>query len=171
MKYEHSIDWFSLVRNYIRPANKMRSMKRKIVPEIISFLLIVLFVYAAVSKMIEFKKFSVQIGKSPLLTDVAPFVAWFIPTIEIVASLLVAFPRTRLMGLYVSFTLMVMFTAYIVAILNFTDDVPCSCGGVLEALGWTEHLIFNIVFIVLSVAAITLSSRKRPSLRTTRLTN
>jgi hypothetical protein len=47
-----------------------------------------------------------------------------------------------------------MFTTYIIIILNFTSFTPCSCGGVLEDLGWTEHLIFNIAFIVLSAVAL-----------------
>jgi hypothetical protein len=49
---------------------------------------------------------------------------------------------------------MTMFTAYIVAILKFSDFVPCSCGGVLEHLGWPEHLILNIAFTVLALIGI-----------------
>src|SRR5690606_7657944 len=54
----------------------------------------------------------------------------------------------------------VMFTAYIVIILNFTEFIPCSCGGVLEDLGWTEHLIFNIVFILLAAVGILLLQKQ-----------
>lgn len=136
------------------------NMKRKIVLEIISFLFIVLFVYAAVTKLIDYKKFTVQVGQSPLLTDFAPFVAWFIPSVEIAIALLLSFTQTRTVGLYGSLSLMAMFTAYIIAILNFSDSIPCSCGGVLEKLGWTEHLVFNIVFILLALAGIVLSSQK-----------
>src|SRR5690606_1184007 len=65
-----------------------------------------------------------------------------------------AFKKTRIQGLYIAFLLMVMFTTYIIIILNFTSFTPCSCGGVLEALGWTEHLIFNTVFILLALWAL-----------------
>jgi hypothetical protein len=54
---------------------------------------------------------------------------------------------------------MILFTTYIVIILNFSSFVPCSCGGILEKLGWTAHLIFNVVFIVLGIAAILLKSQ------------
>lgn len=135
-------------------------MKRKIALEIISFLFIVLFVYASVTKLVDYKKFTVQVGQSPLLTDFAPFIAWFIPGIEIIIALLLSFTRTRIAGLYGSFSVMVMFTAYIIAILNFSDNIPCSCGGVLEKLGWGEHLIFNITFILLALAGIFLSAQK-----------
>src|SRR3970040_1025074 len=49
---------------------------------------------------------------------------------------------------------MVMFTAYIFIILNYSPFVPCSCGGILEKMGWKEHFIFNFVFIILAAAGI-----------------
>lgn len=135
-------------------------MIRKIAVEIISFLFIVLFVYAALTKLADYKKFVVQVGQSPLLTDIASFVAWFIPAIEITIAVLLSFSRTRTAGMYGSFSLMVMFTAYIIAILNFSEHIPCSCGGVLETLGWTEHLVFNVVCIGLALTGIIFTTRK-----------
>lgn|SRR5690349_5464823 len=131
---------------------------RKIAIEIISFLFIVLFVYAGVTKLMDYEKFAVQIGQSPLLTAYGDWLAWMIPGIEILISIFLAVARFRLLALYASLSLMVMFTAYIVAILNFSSYIPCSCGGILEKLGWTEHLIFNTVFIVLAVSGIVLTS-------------
>ena len=122
--------------------------------EIISALLIILFVYAATSKFLDFQKFQVQLGQSPLLTAFAKWVAWLIPTIEIIISLLLAFSKTRLLALYASFGLMVMFTSYIITITRFSDYVPCSCGGVLQNMGWKQHLYFNLVFVLLSLVGI-----------------
>lgn len=128
--------------------------KKEIAVDIISALFVMLFLYAAFTKLLDYEKFRVQIGQSPLLTAFAGFVAWFIPAVEILIAIMLIFSRTRLGALYASFSLMVMFTCYIVAITQFSDYVPCSCGGVLEKLGWTEHLIFNIVFVLLAIAAI-----------------
>jgi len=128
--------------------------KKEIAVDIISALFVMLFLYAAFTKLLDYEKFRVQIGQSPLLTAFAGFVAWCIPAVEILIAIMLIFSRTRLGALYASFSLMVMFTCYIVAITQFSDYVPCSCGGVLEKLGWTEHLIFNIVFVLLAIAAI-----------------
>ncbi|SFW20771.1 Methylamine utilisation protein MauE [Sinomicrobium oceani] len=133
---------------------------RNVIVEIICYLFILLFVYAAVNKLMDVQKFTVQIGQSPLLTNIAGFTAWFIPIIEVIVALMLAWTRTRLAGLYGAFTLMVMFTAYIIAILSFSEKIPCSCGGVLEKLGWTEHLIFNIAFILLALLGIVLSLKQ-----------
>jgi len=122
--------------------------------EIISALLIILFVYAATNKLLDFQKFRVQIGQSPLLTAFASWIVWLIPTIEIAISLLLAFSKTRLLALYASFGLMVMFTSYIIAITRFSDYVPCSCGGVLQNMSWNQHLVFNLGFVLLALVAI-----------------
>ena len=137
-------------------------MKGKVlVIEMISALFILLFVYASVSKLTDIDQFRIQIGQSPLLTDIAWLAAWAVPISEMIIALMLAVPRYRLVALYASFGIMVMFTAYIVAILNFSDHVPCSCGGVLAQMGWTEHLLFNIAFIILALAGIILLLKRR----------
>src|SRR5690606_23761035 len=46
---------------------------------------------------------------------------------------------------------MTAFTVYIYLILNYSPFVPCSCGGILEKMGWTEHLWFNIIITLLAI--------------------
>ena len=140
--------------------------KKKIALEIICFLFILLFTYAAVTKLMDYQKFTVQIGQSPLLTDFAGVLAWAVPGVELLIAGMLAITRLRLIGLYAAFSLMVMFTAYIIAILQFSDSIPCSCGGVLEAMGWTEHLIFNIGFVLLGFTGIVLHSPEGRSNKT-----
>jgi uncharacterized membrane protein YphA (DoxX/SURF4 family) len=127
-----------------------------------SYLFVFLFLYAAISKLLDFETFTVQLAQSPLLSAYAGFIAWAVPGIEIAIALLLVFERFRLFALYAAFTLMVMFTAYIYIILNFSDFVPCSCGGVLEKLTWTQHLIFNVFFILLAGVAVFFAGRYRP---------
>lgn len=135
-------------------------MKKAILIEIICFLFIVLFMYAAVSKLLDYQKFAIQIGQSPLLTGFGGSIPWLVIATEIAISLLLMLPRFRLVALFACFSLMTMFTSYIVAILNFSSYVPCSCGGILEKLTWRDHLIFNVTFIVLALVGIVLMSYK-----------
>lgn len=140
------------------PSTQLMKYRNEIVLTIATCF-ILLLVYAALTKLLDYQKFVVQIGQSPLLTNYASFIAWSIPAVEILIAVLLAWPRFRLVGLYSAFILMVMFTAYIAAILSFSEDIPCSCGGVLEKLGWKEHLVFNVVFILLALAGIVLASQ------------
>lgn len=120
----------------------------------ISYLYIVLFTYAAVSKAIDFENFQAQLGLSPLLSAFAGFISYAVIITEFLISILLSIPKARLIGLYAAFALMVMFSAYIFIILNYSSFVPCSCGGILEKLGWKQHLIFNLAFVGFGVLAI-----------------
>lgn len=134
-------------------------LKRSVILEVICFLFVLLFTYAALSKIIDFQKFRIELAKSPLITNWASFIAWFIPTIEIIISIMLAIPKFRLIALYASFTLMVLFTTYIIAIMKFADFVPCSCGGILQNMSWREHLLFNIAFVLIAIIAVFSSNR------------
>lgn len=127
---------------------------REMVIQTICALLVILFVYAASSKLMDFTKFRVELGKSPLLTAFAGIIAWIIPAIELVIATLLCIPRSRLAGLYASFTLMCLFTLYIGYILRFSPYVPCSCGGVLQNMSWNTHLVFNSCFVVLAALGV-----------------
>ncbi|MEP1487440.1 MAG: MauE/DoxX family redox-associated membrane protein [Algibacter sp.] len=138
----------------------MKSKTKLILLEIISLLLVVLFVYAAANKMMDYTRFKVQLEQSPILRDLAYLVAWSIPALEIIIVFLLVIPKYRLLGLYASFFLMVLFTTYLIIILNFFEskDIPCSCGGILNKLGWKTHIYFNLFFIIISAIGITISS-------------
>ena len=85
-------------------------MIRRIFLHIAIFSFIALFVYAAIAKLMDFQKFQVQLGQSPMLTRYATVVAWAVPVSELVVAVFIIFERTRLAGLYGAFGLMVMFT-------------------------------------------------------------
>lgn len=125
----------------------------------VCFAYTLLFVYAAVNKILDFDNFQIQLAQSPLLSSFAAPISYAVPVVEILLAVGLSFGRTRLLALYGSFGLMVMFTAYIVIILKFSPFVPCSCGGILEKLGWQEHLVFNAVFVLLGLVGILLASR------------
>jgi hypothetical protein len=125
----------------------------------IALLYILLFTYAAVSKILDFENFQIQLGQSPLLSPFAGIASYGVILVELVLVIALTLKATRLIGFYGSLFLMTMFTTYIFIILNYSSFVPCSCGGILEKLGWTEHMIFNCAFILLALTAIVLNSK------------
>lgn len=130
-------------------------MNNSLAVSVISGLLIFLWVYAAVSKLGDF-----QLNHSRMLNQIFPnhiagILAWAVPASELLISALLLFANTRLVGLYASLFLLISFTVYISLVMgNVFGRIPCSCGGVLEKMSWGQHLIFNMVFIVLTSTAI-----------------
>ncbi|MDM1381921.1 hypothetical protein HX024_04320 [Myroides marinus] len=121
---------------------------------IVQYFFVLLFVYAAISKLITFEAFQVQLTQSPLLSAYANIIAYLVIIVELVIALLLSLKQTKTLGLYLSYGLMVAFTIYIYLILNYSDFIPCSCGGILEKMGWREHLWFNIIVCILGLLAI-----------------
>jgi putative oxidoreductase len=136
-------------------------MKRKIIIEIISSLLILLFLYASVSKWLDFKVFIGDMNNQPFPNWITPFLVWSIPFIEVLIAVGLIFEKTRVPALYASLFLMMAFTLYTVAILlHAFKYIPCSCGGVIRKLTWPQHLFFNLFFVGISILGIMLKKRE-----------
>ncbi|ACU03141.1 MauE/DoxX family redox-associated membrane protein [Pedobacter heparinus] len=129
--------------------------------DVIRYLFILLFLYAAFSKVWDFQKFKVQLGQSPILSDFTLLVALCIPAVEILIAIGLAFRRTLLPALWASYGLMIMFSLYIIVILKFSDRSVCHCGGVLEQMQWSEHLWFNVGFVGLGIVGLWLGFYRR----------
>ncbi len=134
----------------------MWKMKTRIlVVDIIAIIFMILFLYTGISKLMEYQIFREQIAESALLAPFSTVLAIALPATEILVALALLIPRTRLVSLYVSLILMAMFTIYIGLLLLFRSNLPCSCGGIMAELSWPQHLVLNILFIVLATIGIT----------------
>ena len=130
--------------------------------EIISALLVLLFLYAGLSKFLTFQTFIGEMNNQPFPNWMTPYLVWSIPSIEIILAAALIFEKTRRPALWGSFVLMMLFTLYTAAVLlRFFPYVPCSCGGVISKLTWPQHLVFNLFFVGLALTGLLLM-RKKP---------
>lgn len=136
-------------------------MKRKITIEIISFLLVLLFVYAACSKLLQYNSFKSQLVNSPFLKPFSATIVWFIPTVELIIALMLTVRHTRKAGLYSSLILLLVFSLYIAGMLASGIHLPCSCGGIIQQLSWKQHLLLNLFFIVIAFTGIVLERKQK----------
>lgn len=134
-------------------------INKKILVETISILFVILFVYTAISKIIDFPNFKAIIGQSPIIADLAMPIAILIPILELIVSMLISIPKYKIWGLIGSFSLMFLFTIYIILLVTLSEKIPCSCGGVISMLTWDQHLIFNIFFLLLALLGVFLQSK------------
>lgn len=139
---------------------QIKHMKRTIFLEIIVALFVVLFLYTAISKLMDYTIFVEQLKESPILGFAAVPVAIGLPLLEFALVAGLVMPRWRLRALYASTGLMAAFTLYIIVLMNVAEHLPCSCGGVLAQLSWSEHIVFNLVFIVLGILGILLHRKE-----------
>ena len=127
--------------------------------EFICLLLFLLFVYTSVSKALDISRFRLVMSDSFILRNNISWLPYAIIITELFLAILLISPKRRLRGLYGSFALIFIFTVYIICFLSFSKNMPCSCGGVLQNMSWTQHLFFNLFFLFLSLVGILLSSK------------
>lgn len=128
---------------------------------IVSYFFILLFVYASISKILDFENFQVQIAQSPLLSSYAGIISYLVIIIELIIAGILIFPQTRITGLYASLSMITAFTMYIFLILEYSEFIPCSCGGILENMSWRTHFIFNAICVIALIAVIFLSEQSK----------
>lgn len=138
---------------------KIRGEYIKVLERVTSFLLIILWTYAAVGQILQWENFRIRMSQFPFIGEYAGILVWLVPGIEILIALLFFFSRLKDEAYLSSFSLLLIFTAYIVAVLNYADSIPCSCTGVLPSLSWKEHISFNVGFLVLALAGLIMSPR------------
>ena len=131
-------------------------MKRNAAIALIASFFVLLFAYAALSKLETYETFSFQLSQSPFITRFASVTAWALPLGELLTVVALLIPTTRLLGLYASLSLMTLFTAYIFVMIHYSYYTPCSCGGILSKMSWNTHFYFNIGCVLLALTGILL---------------
>lgn len=140
-------------------------MKRCSSISIICTLLIILWVYAAMVKLIHYRVFTDQLQRQPFPSWSVHILAWVLPLLELSAAGLLCYGKSLRSGLLLSAVLLFAFTIYVaLGLAHVYAHVPCSCGGILGSMGWGMHLAFNIVFTLAAVSAFfSLTKRQKNS--------
>ncbi|MBS1526463.1 MAG: hypothetical protein JST19_12485 [Bacteroidetes bacterium] len=122
-----------------------------IIKHVIIFAFVLLWIYAASSKLIDFNRFRGQMQLQILPVFFKDSLVYILPPLEVIAALLLLFDLTQLIGITLSLALILAFTIYIgLVVFRFFDHIPCSCGGILSNMGWDAHFIFNLIFSLLA---------------------
>lgn len=127
--------------------------------EIVALLYVCLMLYTGISKLMAHEMTREQMAVMPLIGPVSGIVTWLLPLSEIVLAIALFIPATRMKGLYIGTGLMLIFTIYVAYIMQFHSHLPCTCGGLLQELTWSQHLIFNGAFVLLGALAILLGRK------------
>jgi putative oxidoreductase len=136
------------------------SIKMKtILNELLPALLILLFAYTGIMKLINHDNFQGTLSQSDIVGKWSQILGWLIPITELVTAFLLLIPRTKVSGLVMSIVLMCVFTIYVFYMIEFMPHLPCNCGGVIKAMSWKQHLIFNFCFTVISILSYVISKK------------
>lgn len=111
--------------------------------EVMAGLFVLLYLYTAIMKLRGIPLFIGSMSHVPLIQAHANLLSGLIPAMELAVSVFLIIPGTRFYGLVMATGLMAAFTFYVSYILISPEKLPCSCGGIIEQLGWVGHLFLN----------------------------
>ena len=147
---------------------------RKNFTSAVRLMLVFVFIYAAFNKLYDLEAFEDQLSLSPMIPEgFYRAVAIVIPLAEVAISLVLCVPRKYKAALYSSYFLLLLFTFYIIFLMRYSTYVPCSCGGILGNLSWKQHVLFNVILLMLSITSCYIAEQESGnlSLQTNRQSN
>lgn len=124
----------------------------------IRWLCMALFIYTAYAKIVDHERFLNGLKNVSIISGSAVVISFLVPIIEIIIAILLLIPVTAKQGLYSFIAAMSFFTGYIISALIWEKNLPCHCGGAIERLSWTQHIWFNLIFVLFAVFALWLVS-------------
>jgi len=131
---------------------------------IITFILLTLWIPVLYGKAEDFELFRTAMLRQYFPLWFRHFLIGFIPLAEATVIILLANPKTNLIGMWVSFALMLAFTGYVgLAIVSGWVKIPCGCMKIISEFSWKQHFGFNLFFLALSGWGLILSNKIRRS--------
>jgi uncharacterized membrane protein YphA (DoxX/SURF4 family) len=131
-------------------------MKKTQIP---ASILIILWIYTGLEKLLDFRANRNAFHNQVFPSEIADYLAYAVPSIELVLGILLIFTITRWWGFIGSLLLLSIFSTYVGLIwIEAFPRVPCNCAGILEQIGWAEHLVLNLALIVISGWGLAFSS-------------
>lgn len=115
-----------------------------------SYLFAGIWFYAFASKWVNNSRFRYAMLNQAFPEWVGRILIWLLPFIELGTALLLIFKSTRLVGMYLSFVLVLTFTLYMAgAVLEFYERTPDPGMGLFKKMKWEKHLRINAVLLYL----------------------
>lgn len=131
--------------------------------ELVEAIFVFLFLYTALHKFENIRRFEESLNESPIIRNIAPLLSWAVPITELFLIILLIWPRTRTIGIEGSTALMFLFSVYVAYMILFVDYLPCSCGGIISDLNWRQHLMVNSSLTVLGIISIVIRKKYKGS--------
>jgi uncharacterized membrane protein YphA (DoxX/SURF4 family) len=133
-------------------------MIAQITVSLISLILAALWTYSSFDKWQDMKRFRHAMTVQAFPVWAGNILAWILPPMEMFIAVLLLLNTTKLLGLYLSFVFMVIFTIYVSGIVfKIYKSYPCPCGGIFTYLGWKKHFRINVVLTLLALIGILIS--------------
>lgn len=135
-------------------------MSRQVFIQINTLILLFVLVYTGLAKWINFNEFSRSMYSQPLPRWLTSILIYLIPTVEIIAAIMLIPQQIRQWGLWITSILMTAFTVYVFYIrFSALENTTCPCGGLFSQLNWNQHTWVNTLITMLAITTTLLNKK------------
>ena len=138
----------------------MKTIKKTVLFTV-SLFFAVLFSWDAVSKTVGFENFRKRLEQAPGYEGFGEPVAGIIIALQLLTVILLCFRESRWIGLWVTLGMLTVFTGYISYLLQYSENLPCTCLGFFEKVSWKGSLILNMGLMITAIGGIITAQKDR----------
>lgn len=141
-----------------------KSANRREVYLMILYTVFILFwLYSAGFKLYNFETFKQEMHSQVFSNGISNLLSYVIPAFEMMIAALLVYSVTRLLGMTLSFLLMLIFTTYVgLALLDAYRYMPCNCIGLLgKNASWGTNFILNLFIAIVAAVGLILTFKHR----------
>lgn len=125
-------------------------MRKQWILEGLMMIIICLYVFVTVNKLVGFEPFITQLKQQRLLKDFATLIAVMVPIWHAALVVLMLIPKTRMLGIWTSMITIMTYNLYIGAMLTEKfGPIPCNCVGIWHTMSWEAQFIINFGLLAL----------------------
>jgi hypothetical protein len=146
------------IKKEITNSNDMKT--RKIIVEVICFILLMNWFYEGIYKLAYWPNFSFYIKHAPLLKSVGQILAYAIPIGEIGLALMFLFSRQRVRALYLSIGTLIVFVLWVMSSCLFTRRIFWPYHALWAEPTWMQKMLISLGLCWMAFMSIILSSSK-----------
>jgi len=137
--------------------------RREVYLMILCAVFILFWLYSAGFKLYNFDAFKQEMHSQVFPNGISNLLSYLIPAFEIMIAALLVYSATRLLGMTLSFLLMLIFTTYVgLALLDVYRYMPCNCVGLLgKNASWGANFILNLFIAIVAAVGLILTFKHR----------
>lgn len=135
---------------------------RTIAVRVLAITLAGMLLYAATKKIMNLEAFAAHIIVLPYMqTWMTYILSGIVMLAEYGLAVMLLYQPMRRTLYFVVIGLMLIYTAYIYAVLNYALTLPCSCQGAFKSLSWQQHYLVNLGVLLVAVGILLLIKKTK----------
>jgi hypothetical protein len=130
----------------------------KIIAEIICFLLVINFFYEGLHNLVHYGAYNFWLKHIPYLEKISKFASYALPFGELILSVLLIIPLSRIYALYFSLAVLICFIGYLFLSLLYSPIffLPFHAFWDTKYATWFQKMIYSLTLAWLAFMAILL---------------